>query len=301
MELDISDVMRRKAIASGAELWVDSLPGLVEDMCAAWDLGVDESLGGGTEALVLAVTIANETPAVLKLCIPRDGDAARHEAAVLASANGGGCAALFRSDIDRGALLMERLGRSLNELDLPIRKRHEIMCSAAERLWRPASDLDLPSGADKGRWLIDFIEAVWERTDRPCTERAVAYAFECAERRIAAHDDERALLAHGDIHEWNTLATADDATRFKLIDPDGLLAEPEYDLGIIMREDPVDLVEGDPRRRSRWLARRTGLNEKAIWEWGVVERMSTGLLLTEIGLEPVGRQMLVAAEVVAAT
>jgi hypothetical protein len=25
---------------------------------------------------------------------------------------------------------------------------------------------------------------------------------------------------------------------FKLVDPDGLLAEPEYDLGIVMREDP---------------------------------------------------------------
>lgn len=28
----------------------------------------------------------------------------------------------------------------------------------------------------------------------------------------------------------------------------------------------------------------------AIWEWGVVERVSTGLVCTEIGLQPVGRQ-----------
>src|SRR5262249_62163721 len=86
---------------------------------------------------------------------------------------------------------------------------------------------------------------------------------------------------------------------FRLVDPDGLLAEAEYDLGIIMREDPVELLHGDPRRRARWLAARCGLGAAAIWEWGVVERVSTGLLCTKIELQPVGRQMLAAADRVA--
>jgi streptomycin 6-kinase len=42
------------------------------------------------------------------------------------------------------------------------------------------------------------------------------------------------------------------------------------------------------------------LDETAIWEWGVVERLSTGLLATAIGLQPVGGQMVRAAEVIAA-
>jgi streptomycin 6-kinase len=37
----------------------------------------------------------------------------------------------------------------------------------------------------------------------------------------------------------------------------------------------------------------------AIWEWGVVERVSTGLLCTQIGMEPLGRDSLRAAEAVA--
>ena len=77
------------------------------------------------------------------------------------------------------------------------------------------------------------------------------------------------------------------------------MAEPEYDLGIIMREDPVELMSGDPHRRARWLADRTGLDATAIWEWGVVERVSTGLLATKVGLQPVGRQMLQAADQIA--
>ena len=47
-----------------------------------------------------------------------------------------------------------------------------------------------------------------------------------------------------------------------------------------------------------WAA-RTGLDPTAIWEWGVVERVSTGLLLTQIGVQPVGGQMLAAADRIA--
>jgi streptomycin 6-kinase len=125
----------------------------------------------------------------------------------------------------------------------------------------------------------------------------VAHALSCVERRVAAHNDQRAMLLHGDVHAWNALA-ADDG-EFKLVDPDGLLAEPEYDLGIIMREDPVELMAGDPYRRAAWLADRTGLDPRAIWDWGVAERVSTGLLATRIELQPVGREMLAAADAIA--
>ena len=91
---------------------------------------------------------------------------------------------------------------------------------------------------------------------------AVEHALACATRRGDAHRDETAVLVHGDVHQWNALKP--DAT--KLVDPDGLLAQPEYDLGIIMREDPLD---GDLRERARWLAGKTGLDEEAIWEWGL--------------------------------
>jgi streptomycin 6-kinase len=142
----------------------------------------------------------------------------------------------------------------------------------------------------------------WAELDRPCSERAVEHALACAARRVAAHDDERAVLVHGDVHQWNVPEAPGELQHgaFKLVDPDGLLAEAEYDLGILMREDPVELRQGDPAERARWLARRCGLDATAIWEWGVVERVSTGLLATRIGLQPVGREMLATADLVAA-
>jgi hypothetical protein len=80
-----------------------------------------------------------------------------------------------------------------------------------------------------------------------------------------------------------------------------LLAEPEYDLGVLMREDPVGLVAGDPWDRARYLAARTGTDVTAVWEWGAAERVSTGLVLTSIGMTGTGGQMLRAAELITAS
>jgi hypothetical protein len=38
------------------------------------------------------------------------------------------------------------------------------------------------------------------------------------------------------------------------------------------------LIPRDANHRAYWLAARTGLEATAIWEWGVVERVSTGLV-----------------------
>ena len=291
--IDVPTVVRNKALAVGATTWLQELPALVAGLERDWAITVGRSYESGTEAFVADVVCEDGVPAVLKLLIPRPDNEVHHEITVLRLTNGEGCARLIRDDPGRGALLLERLGRSLHELGLPLRERHEILVSAASRVWRPAAGCGLPTGAEKGRWLVDFIVREWEELDHPCSERTVDHAVRSAGRRVAAHDEDRAVLVHGDVHQWNTLEAGDG---FKLVDPDGLLAEAEYDMGILMREDPVDLLDGDPHERSRWLAARTGLDATAVWEWGVVERVSTGLLCTKVDLQPVGRDMLAAAD-----
>ena len=295
--IQVPEVVRQKALAVGSGRWLDDLPLLVASVEQEWGIAVDDAYSDSTEAFVAKAICADGTAAVLKLIVPRGGDAAENEIAVLRLTGGEGCVRLLRDDAVRGALLLERLGRSLYELALPIRRRHEILCSTAARVWRPAPGSGLPTGAEKARWLADFITATWEELDHPCSERVIDHALACAKRRADAYREERAVLVHGDVHQWNALEAHDG---FKLVDPDGLLAEPEYDMGIVMREDPIDLLDGDARERARWLGACTGLDASAIWEWGVVERVSTGLLGTKVGLQPVAREMLAAAERVAA-
>ncbi len=290
-------MVRNKAIAAGVPDWLDDLPALVADVAAEWSLRIGDVFPDSTESYVCEATMADGTPAVLKVLMPRDAVAVVNELTTLELAQGHGCARLYHADAEKGALLLERLGRPLSQLGMSLLQRQQVLAATATRMWRPAHGVDLPTGAEKARWLIDAILGWWEELDRPCTAQAVDYAVACAQRRIAAHDDERAMLVHGDVHQWNALE-ADHG--FKLVDPDGLRAEPEYDLGIIMREDPLELLSGDPWERAHRLAALTGCDPVAIWEWGVVERVSTGLLCTQIELQPVGRHMLKAAELVAA-
>jgi hypothetical protein len=65
------------------------------------------------------------------------------------------------------------------------------------------------------------------------------------------------------------------------------------------RDWSIEVAEDDPHARARFLAARSGLYPTAIWEWGVVERVSTGLLCTKIDLQPGGREMLTVADQVA--
>jgi streptomycin 6-kinase len=317
----VPEVVRNKALAAGSASWLDELPGLIADLERDWGIAVGPPFPDATEAFVAQVSGPGPGPgAVLKLMIPRPGDHARNEITVLRLAGGHGCARLLRADEARGALLIERLGRPLHQLGLPLARRLEILCGTAAALWRQVPrDCVLPTGAEKGRWLAGYIQSTWPALGRPCTERAVEHAMACAARRAEAHDAERAVLVHGDIHQWNVLeapSRAHEPSRpreprpreprprkqggFKLVDPDGLLAEAECDLGVLMREDPVELRHGDPWARARWLARRCDLDATAIWEWGAAERVSTGLLCTMIGLQPVGREMLATADHVAA-
>ena len=262
------------------------------DLERDWSISVGTVYSEATEALVAEAVRADGTLAVLKVLVPRPGDDTANEITVLRLADGAGCVRMLRHDQTRGALLLERLGPSLFDLGLPLPRRQEILCATASRVWRPATDVGLPTGAEKGRALAAFIARHEDQRS------AFDYALGCAEHRVAGHDDERAVLVHGDVHQWNALQTADGAG-FTLVDPDGLLAEPEYDLGVMMREDPEELMQGDPHQRAYALAARTGLDPTAIWEWGVVERVATGLVLTAIDLQPVARQMLAAADQIA--
>ena len=159
-------------------------------------------------------------------------------------------------------------------------------------MWRPVDpSVRLQRGSERARWTIERLEQVWEQSGRACSERVLADAIACAERRAAAHDDARAVLCHGDLHELNALQ-ADDGT-FKLIDPEGVVAEPEYDLGVLMRNAPG---EDDLHERADWLAAATGCDRTAIWEWGTAERVLSGLWCRVVDHQPHGDKQLADAE-----
>jgi streptomycin 6-kinase len=293
VKLDVPDEVRSRVVADGNAAWLDEVPSIVDSLARDWSMTIGGTRRGGHEALVVDVTLDDSTPAVLKVGVPGTRRELGFEAAVLHLAGGNGCARLLGEDLSRDALLLERLGPALYDIEPDPTTRHDTLCNVATQLWRPlADDVDLPTGADVARRLRDLIPELWEDLGRPCSREVIDDAIACAGRRERAHDRRRSVLVHGDVHDANALQAADGT--FKLIDPDGVRAEPACDLGTIVRCNPGS--GDDVRTRTERLAARTGVDAVAIWEWGTLHRVVGGLHSRRIGFQPFGDLLLSEAD-----
>lgn len=300
--ITIPEPVRRKAVAAGpiGERWLTGLASQVAALAKAWGLSIGHTLTGGTEAFVAEATTADGRAAVLKL-LPPWLAADTSEFQMLLAARGQGYAEVYASDVAAGAVLLERLGPPLATLGLSVDAQIAIICETLVAAWAiPPVEARLMNGAEKARSLSEFIVATWHALGKPCAAQVVDTALHYAEERRQHFNSRAAVLAHGDAHAWNTLLVPHSTPRrFKFIDPDGLFIEPAYDLAIPMREWSSELLMGDSlalgRQRCRQLAALTGVEPAPIWQWGFIERVSTGLLCLQVGL-PEGREMLTVAQ-----
>lgn len=294
---DVPDSVRRKALALGAvgEAWLATLLPRLADVSTRWGLAVGRSLGGGTEAFVAEVTTRDGREAVLKLLPPTPQVDA--EVATLVSAAGRGYAEVYAADSRRGAVLLERLGPTLADLGLPVASQIDAICGVLLEAWSVAPDgASLMSGADKAAALYESILDTWRALGRPEPDPVLDTALRYASERRRRFNPRASVVAHGDPHPWNTLVVpGTQPRRFKLVDPDGLFVEAAYDLGVLMRDWSGEYGTGAPLdagiARCRSLADRVGESPQAVWEWGFVECVSTGLFCSRLGLEE-GRDLL---------
>ncbi|MGH9275668.1 MAG: aminoglycoside phosphotransferase family protein [Acidimicrobiales bacterium] len=283
--LDVPELVRQRAESGGAigRRWLDDLPDLVATLAHQWRLDVRTSFRGGTAAFVAAAVDESGRDCVLKVWMPFemevDGSFGR-SVLVHQLARGRGCAVLLAHDDSVPAMLLERLGPNLHELAMPVPQILEAVATTLHTFWRPVDeDCGLPTGVEKAAWLADFITTSWDELGQPCAravvDRAVAYCNE----RAAAFDPSDAVLVHGDAHGWNTLDAGDDT--HKLVDPEGLRSERAHDLGVPMREYNRPLLAGDTaslvRERAEQLASWCDVDPEPVWQWGFIERVSTGL------------------------
>ena len=288
-ELRVPELARQRALSNGAVggRWLDALPGVVGELVEQWGLALGEPHAGGTAAFVVGAVDGDGRDVVLKVAMVLDDDDAElYRRSVLTHdlAGGRGCVALLAHDDERSALLLERLGPNLDALGMPVPEILDTVTTALHDFWRPAvPGVDLPSGAEQAAWLARFIEATWESLGRPCEQAVIERALELCERRASELDPATAVLVHGDAHGWNTLSAGDGA--FKLVDPEGLWSEREHDLGILSREYNLPLLDGDTawlvRARAELLAAAGDADPQRTWEWGFIERVSTGLASLE--------------------
>src|ERR1700691_5806224 len=151
MELRVPDAVANAAAAGGVGGAPGGLAGVIAGLEAEWSVSVGRPFPHSSEAFVAEASLADGTPAVLKLLIPQDGADGRHEITMLRLTGGRACVGLLRDDAARGALLLERLGPSLYELGRPLAERLEILVTAAAAVWRAAAGSRPASRAGKAR------------------------------------------------------------------------------------------------------------------------------------------------------
>jgi streptomycin 6-kinase len=130
-----------------------------------------------------------------------------------------------------------------------------------------------PPAPEKAVELGRMVDRLWEGREHLCSSRVVAEAMRCAERRAAAFDLDRCVVVHGDPHPGNALRVVEPregaGSGYVFVDPDGFLADPTYDLGVVLRDWCDELLAADDamavsRGYCRLLADRSDVDDAAI-------------------------------------
>ncbi|MBD0317480.1 MAG: phosphotransferase [Thermoleophilia bacterium] len=256
--------------------WLARLPRLVAECAERWELSLGEPLETKI-SLVVPVTLADRTPAVLKLNFPEPES--EHEADALALWDGRGAVRLLAHHEEHRALLVERClpGTQLWELDDEEATR--IAAGALSRIWRPPPDHHAFRllADEAARWAHE-LPSRWERLagpfERPILDEAVS-----ALRELGPEQREL-VVCHQDFHGGNVLRARREP--WLVIDPKPLVGEREFDTASLIRDRRDDLAR-DPapaariRRRLDALAADLALDRERMRRWAIAHALAWGV------------------------
>lgn len=226
-------------------------------------------------------------------------DVAQH-ARVLDAADGHGYVRLLAHDAENDAMLLEQLGPMLPQAVPGPVAQTDVLGDLLLQAWEVPLAVGLPFiPSQKARSLLAIIEGALAADGLEAdasSPRAQEHAVVLARARTLALElsespSSRQVVVHGDPHPANFLQRG---SSYALIDPDGFLCEPEYDLGVALRDhrqviDELDRAEG-PGAGRRWhaalaerLAWRVGLDPERTLAWAHLERVTSGVFLGRLG------------------
>ncbi len=270
--IDIPGALVTEQVKNNGEAgraFVAGLPDLVAALLERWELRIDGPPMHGVCALVVPVTAADGTRAVLKLQLLDEETAG--EPVALRAWNGEHAVRLLRHDEPTGTLLLERLDahRTLSHV-ADVHAAVLVIGGLLARLTSVPAPQGLRELGGIAQSLLKRTPGALARTPDPEARRLLA---DCAAalREVAAEPGDR--LLHWDLHYDNVLAA--DRAPWLAIDPKPLGGDPGFELwpALTNRFDPDDVlwrfdalteVLGLDRERARaWTLGR--LLQNALW------------------------------------
>lgn len=287
---------RAKSLGEAGERWLNGLDEMICGLEKRWGIRVTEVLEGGSHALIGLAETAGGEARILKIDLPDNSEQEYLQSVrMLESAKGRGYCTLFAYDAKLRAALLERLGERLFVSGFSPRKQMEIICAALRESWQMDVEA-LPTGGYD--WFRGFIPGTNASLGGPCSERLIAAALAALDGLEQRTMPDEYVPVHGDAHNNNMLRVPG-TEEYKFIDPDGIIFEKSYDLGVLMREWPGEFekdVPAEVARRSEFLSSLTGVNSRDIRDWGLLQMTATALVLLQIGQNELGFRMIAIAE-----
>jgi streptomycin 6-kinase len=280
----------RDLFGADGDAWLARLPAVLDGCARRWGLHVGE-VTAPSFGVVAYATGADGTPYVLKLCPPQSGELAP-AAAALGAYRGRGSVRLLDADLDRGALLLERLlpGSGCAEL---VAADDEAATSAIIAVAGQLHRAELPSHPFETveRWGIGFHRH--RAAHGGGTGPIPAGIFAAAEAIFAelVASQAPAVLLHGDLHHDNVLAA--EREPWLAIDPKGVLGEPAYEYGAMLRNPWPELLDlPDPalvlRRRLDQLDEALPFDRDRLRDWAFAQAVLAEVWCVEDHGEPSG-------------
>ncbi len=279
-----ADFMIELAGEEGRE-WLERLPTILAACEERWGVRIGEPVGNLSFNYVAPAVRADGSEAMVKVGLtdefPSQPEALRHF-------GGQGMVQLLAYDEQDAAMLMERLrpGTSLRAVE----NDEQAISAATEvmrRIWRPlpTEHYPFPTVTDWGKGFArlralynggtgPFPPAIFDRAEK-------MYAELCASMA-------EPVLLHGDLHQDNILAA--EREPWLAVDPKGVIGEPVYETGSILRNFWPDILSvGNPKalmaRRIDQLAAELGFERARIYDWAFAQAVLSVLW----GVEDTGK------------
>ncbi len=236
-----AEFRRRTAATFGPDgrRWLEELPAILRTSESRWQLQIDLPFEGLSYNYVAPATAFNGQEIIFKCGVPRTELV--DEASALMAYDGCGSVRLLEADPHAGILLLERAapGRMLSDFGAAHdEEATRIAAQVMKRLWRPTSSgHQFQNVADWARGFQRLHDHFHGGTG-PFPSGLVAEAETIYERNLAT--TEREYLLHGDLHHYNILSAGREP--WLAIDPKGIVGDPAYEAGALLRNPIRDLL-----------------------------------------------------------
>ncbi len=265
--------------------WLARLPEILANCERCWHLTLEQPFSNISFHFVVPAMREDGTAVVLKVHSPTGEFPEETEA--LRLFDGHGMVRLLAYDTQDEVMLLERLspGTSLRKV-VDDEKAISIAADVMKRLWRPAPLERTFDTVEKWGKGFDRLRQHYHGGNGPFP-KALLEEAETLYAELSASMGERMLL-HGDLHQDNILSSERDG--WLAIDPKGLIGEPAYETGDLLRNFLPELLEmPDPRRvlarRIDQLSEELGFDRVRVRGWG----LSQAVLSVWWGIEDNGQ------------